>query len=400
MANQNFKVKTGLEVGTGVTISGGIVTATSFIGNFSGNATYAVTAGVSTYSGISGVSTFSGYSNTSGVSTFSGYSNTSGVSTFSDYSNTSGVSTFSGYSNASGVSTFSGYSNTSGVSTFSGYSNASGVSTFSGYSNASGVSTFSGYSNTSGVSTFSGYSNASGVSTYASSAGIATTTTNIPNLTGDVISNGTATSIASGVIINSDISASASIEVSKLSASTISGVTLGNNLNTLTLNTSGTGLSGSTTYNGSGSATFTVSSNATSANTSSAIVARDSSGNFSAGAITGTNISDSSGNVRAVPQNAQGSAYILTASDVGKHISINTGGVTIPASVFSIGDAVSIYNNSVSPQTIIPNQSGTSVTLYLAGTGATGNRTVSARGVCTVLCVGSNTFVIFGAGLS
>ena len=60
----------------------------------------------------------------------------------------------------------------------------------------------------------------------------------------------------------------------------------GLNLNTLTLGTSGTGLSGSTTYNGSGAATFTVTSNATNANTGSTIVARDGSGNFSAGTIT------------------------------------------------------------------------------------------------------------------
>jgi hypothetical protein len=58
--------------------------------------------------------------------------------------------------------------------------------------------------------------------------------------------------------------------------------------NTLTLNTSGTGLSGSTTYNNSGAATFTVTSNATSANTAGAIVARDGSGNFTAGTITAT----------------------------------------------------------------------------------------------------------------
>jgi len=58
--------------------------------------------------------------------------------------------------------------------------------------------------------------------------------------------------------------------------------------NTLTLNTSGTGLSGSTTFNNSGAATFTVTSNATSANTASTIVARDASGNFSAGTITAT----------------------------------------------------------------------------------------------------------------
>lgn len=73
---------------------------------------------------------------------------------------------------------------------------------------------------------------------------------------------------------------------SALTNSTISGVALGSNLNTLTLNVSGTGLSGSTTYNGSAAATFTVTSNATSANTASTLVARDASGNFTAGTIT------------------------------------------------------------------------------------------------------------------
>jgi len=65
-----------------------------------------------------------------------------------------------------------------------------------------------------------------------------------------------------------------------------SGIITGTLANTLTLNTSGTGLSGSATYNNSGATTFTVTSNATSNNTSSTIVARDASGNFSAGTIT------------------------------------------------------------------------------------------------------------------
>ena len=98
-----------------------------------------------------------------------------------------------------------------------------------------------------------------------------------------------------------------------------------------------------------------------------------------------------------IPQNAQTSAYILAVSDVGKHISITTGGVTVPLSVFSAGDAVTIYNNSASNQTITQ---ASSVTMYLAGTSTTGNRTLAQRGICTVLCVGSNTFVISGAGLS
>lgn len=57
---------------------------------------------------------------------------------------------------------------------------------------------------------------------------------------------------------------------------------------TLTMATSGTGLSGSASFtaNDSDNVTFTVTSNATNANTGSAIVARDASGNFSAGTIT------------------------------------------------------------------------------------------------------------------
>lgn len=110
-----------------------------------------------------------------------------------------------------------------------------------------------------------------------------------------------------------------------------------------------------------------------------------------------TTLTDTAGNVRDIPQNAKTSSYTLIASDAGKHISITTGGVTVPASVFSAGNAVSIYNNSGSNQTITQ---GSGVTLRFAGTSTTGNRTLSQYGVCTILCVASNTFVISGAGLS
>jgi hypothetical protein len=64
------------------------------------------------------------------------------------------------------------------------------------------------------------------------------------------------------------------------SAGTISGIALGSNLATLTFGTFLTG----TSYNGSGA--VTLATNATNANTASTIVARDASGNFSAGTIT------------------------------------------------------------------------------------------------------------------
>ena len=115
----------------------------------------------------------------------------------------------------------------------------------------------------------------------------ATVTTNA-NLTGDVTSIGNATSIASGVIVNDDISGSAAIAVSKLAASTISGVTLGSNLATLTR---GTYLTGSN-YNGSTARTWAV--DATSANTASKVVARDASGDFSANIITCVDLNSTS----------------------------------------------------------------------------------------------------------
>ena len=120
------------------------------------------------------------------------------------------------------------------------------------------------------------------------------------------------------------------------------------------------------------------------------------------GTLTGavanfTTLSDSLGDVRTIVQNTQSGAYVLLVGDSGKHISISTGGVTIPASVFSAGQAVTIYNNSGSSQTLTQ---GTSVTLRLAGTATTGNRTLAQYGVATVLCVGSNTFVISGGGLT
>jgi hypothetical protein len=149
---------------------------------------------------------------------------------------------------------------------------------------------------------------------------------------------------------------------------------------------------------GGGSVTLTTPSTAsdftlTMPAATGSVVAADGSGNITA---TGS-ISDSKGNVRTIVQNAQTGAYVLVVGDAGKHISITTGGVTVNSGIFSAGDAISIYNNSASNQTITQ---GGSVTMYLGGTATTGNRTLAQRGICTILCVASNTFVISGAGLT
>jgi hypothetical protein len=98
---------------------------------------------------------------------------------------------------------------------------------------------------------------------------------------------------------------------------------------------------------------------------------------------------------------AHTSAHTLVAADSGKHISITTGGVTVDTDVFEVGDAVSIYNNSGSDQTITQ---GTGATLRTAGTATTGNITLAQYGICTILCVvdsaGADEFVVSGGGIS
>lgn len=108
-----------------------------------------------------------------------------------------------------------------------------------------------------------------------------------------------------------------------------------------------------------------------------------------------SNVSDSRGNLRDIPQNAQTSSYTLVGMDAGKHIS-TTAGIIIPSGTFTSGECVSVFNNSGSSITI----TATAVTCYLAGTATTGSRTLGQRGLCSILCVGTNTFVIAGAGLT
>jgi hypothetical protein len=99
----------------------------------------------------------------------------------------------------------------------------------------------------------------------------------------------------------------------------------------------------------------------------------------------------------SIPQNQQVSAYTLALSDRGKHIRITTGGVTVPSGVFSVGDNFAIFNDSTSSQTITQ---GGGVTLRLAASTSTGNRTLAGYGLCTIMCVSNNVFVIVGAGVS
>ena len=113
---------------------------------------------------------------------------------------------------------------------------------------------------------------------------------------------------------------------------------------------------------------------------------------------TGTIAADTLG-YRGLPQNAQTGAYTLALADAGKHISITTGGVVIPANssiAFPVGTAIVVFNNSGTSQNI----SITTDTLRQAGTANTGTRTLAQYGLATCVKVASTTWVISGAGIS
>lgn len=90
-------------------------------------------------------------------------------------------------------------------------------------------------------------------------------------------------------------------------------------------------------------------------------------------------------------------SYVVTSSDNGKFI-YNTYQVDINTSTgMTIGQNFIVFNSYNSN---IPIGTGVGVTLTLAGTTTTGTRTLAQNGVATIMCVGTNSYVIAGTGLT
>lgn len=112
--------------------------------------------------------------------------------------------------------------------------------------------------------------------------------------------------------------------------------------------------------------------------------------------VDGTNVSDSYGNVRTIPQSGSDktTSYTLATTDVGRLIGVGTGGsVTIPDTTFSTGDAVSIFNNTTGNITI----TCTIATAYIGGVNTDkATVTLATRGVATILFISGTLCVING----
>ena len=117
----------------------------------------------------------------------------------------------------------------------------------------------------------------------------------------------------------------------------------------------------------------------------------------SSGVTVAGSISDDKGDVRKIIMKTNGANnYNLIASDVGKAIH-SSADVVVPNSVFSAGDAVTLINSAGSNMAV---QQGSGLTMYNSADGATGNRTLSGKGMATVYFVSSSTCYITGSGLT
>jgi hypothetical protein len=244
----------------------------------SGNATTATT--LQTARNIGGVS-FNGSAdinlpgvNTTGNQNTSGNAATATTATTANALNTANAYTGTGFT-ASGAGAYIVANRTSSGSGQVGYNWAQG-----------GSNLWWNYIDT-GATTMSWYNPGSGNVMTLTTGGALNTVGAITQNGSQVLTAGNYTSYAPS-LTGSGASGNWGINITGNAATATTASNVNNG--TLTMNVSGTGLSGSASFtaNQSGNSTFTVTSNATNANTAGAIVARDGSGNFSAGTITAT----------------------------------------------------------------------------------------------------------------
>jgi len=122
------------------------------------------------------------------------------------------------------------------------------------------------------------------------------------------------------------------------------------------------------------------------------------------GTPTSGDLSNCTGYPLTVPQNSQSANYTTVLGDANKHIfhpstDTNARTFTIAANAsvaYVVGTTLSFVNMTANVVTIAIN----SDTLYLAGTGTTGSRSLARYGLATAIKMTSTTWLISGTGLT
>jgi hypothetical protein len=117
-----------------------------------------------------------------------------------------------------------------------------------------------------------------------------------------------------------------------------------------------------------------------------------SSGTLSSCTVDGTNAVG----YKNIPKSGSDkvTSYPLVTTDVGKYISVGSGGsITVPDATFAAGDAVSIFNNTSGNITLTMSIT----TAYISGTDADANTiTLATRGIATILFLSGTVCVVSG----
>lgn len=120
------------------------------------------------------------------------------------------------------------------------------------------------------------------------------------------------------------------------------------------------------------------------------------------GALTTDNSTADEVGFKGIPQQAQSGSYTAVLTDASKCITRTSGGAatwTIPANssvAYPAGTVLTFLNLSATSVSIAI----TSDTMYLAGAGSTGTRTLAQYGFATAYKFGGTEWVISGTGLS
>jgi len=147
------------------------------------------------------------------------------------------------------------------------------------------------------------------------------------------------------------------------------------------------GGTGVTTTTGSGNAVLS-----TSPTLVTPVLGTPSSGNLDSCTADGTN----KVGYRNIPLSGiKTSSYTLVAGDVGKFIELGTGGtVVVPASIFTTGDVISIFNNTSGS---ISCTCSAITDFYKGGTDTDiSTFSVTTRGVATILFITATRAVVTG----
>ncbi len=108
------------------------------------------------------------------------------------------------------------------------------------------------------------------------------------------------------------------------------------------------------------------------------------------GVVTATGLEGRHGRA---PSSVKTAAYTLVAADAGTLITTDSN-ITVPSAIFTIGDIITFINNSSSDITLVQ---GSGAVVKKASDGASGNHTIKAWGVSTVVCADTpNLFFVSG----